>query len=555
MPFKRCWIKREGSEKRDTYRYIGLLEKRCFLTTRQADAGNIVFPHFGYTYSPQELVSFTEYGAMNKALFPLLLAALLLAQKGMVAQDVINITDLEAPEDVKPDGDAAEEKPDVASADEIDKLIKTGKLDDAAQNLEAAISADPENAKLMDLRDKLARSYLVRRKYRESFEQLEKSFEHRLARADNGTQQSRLTATTSLLRIAAMRVGRPKIAQSASERAVAAIDANDQGIPSMISLSMLVPGQAGMLARRGDVEGARELLKTRIERIDSLDAAGAVAESLAIAKARFMFGLASLPEASEKERNSVDQFISSAVEKYPESRQILSEFTTIQSLLISRTYRDDPEAAKQRIDRVKAVLTSASERDKGLGYLLSRIKSLQPRVEAALRLKEMIGQPAPKFEVAAWVHQGDEEINEDSLQGKVVLLDFWSVWCGPCIATFPHLRDWYDEFHDRGFEIVGVTRYYGYTWDDEAGRPIRSKEKVESEAEHEMLKKFFEHHELRHSTIVTPKESQMQKDYGVTGIPHAVLIDRQGNVQMVKVGAGPSNAEALHEKIKALVGQ
>ena len=47
----------------------------------------------------------------------------------------------------------------------------------------------------------------------------------------------------------------------------------------------------------------------------------------------------------------------------------------------------------------------------------------------------------------------------------------------------------------------------------------------------------------------------MQKQFGVTGIPHAVLIDRQGNVRMIKVGSGPTNAQALRDKIEELLAE
>ena len=43
-------------------------------------------------------------------------------------------------------------------------------------------------------------------------------------------------------------------------------------------------------------------------------------------------------------------------------------------------------------------------------------------------------------------------------RGKCVLLDFWGTWCGPCVAQIPHLKETYEKYHDRGFEILGMGR-------------------------------------------------------------------------------------------------
>lgn len=53
--------------------------------------------------------------------------------------------------------------------------------------------------------------------------------------------------------------------------------------------------------------------------------------------------------------------------------------------------------------------------------------------------------------------------------------------------------------------------------------------------------------------IVNPKESEMSSDYGVRGIPHVVLIDQEGVVQLVKTGAGKATAEEIEAKIKELL--
>jgi thiol-disulfide isomerase/thioredoxin len=197
-------------------------------------------------------------------------------------------------------------------------------------------------------------------------------------------------------------------------------------------------------------------------------------------------------------------------------------------------YRSDSESLRQSIEQSQ----------RAIGFLRARIAGEKARAE-------LIGKPYFPIEQPTWLN--GESISPEQLHGKVVLLDFWAVWCGPCIATFPHLIEWHDKYADKGLVVIGVTRRYQFDWDAEA-KHAKHVDNLEPHKEDAATLEFAKHHGLKHRLAVVPTDADLSRKYGVTGIPQVVLIDRNGVIQLIKVGSGEANAQAVEAEIRKLLG-
>jgi thiol-disulfide isomerase/thioredoxin len=240
----------------------------------------------------------------------------------------------------------------------------------------------------------------------------------------------------------------------------------------------------------------------------------------------------------------------------PDNMLALTNFYSKLSIEVGPLLRSKPAEAAEKVEQAKAILqkveetaTTANMKTQLANYRRT-IDSMTRTIEAGKKLIEMIGKDAAPLNIESWVN--GPALTDANLKGKVVFLDFWAVWCGPCIATFPHLREWNEKYADKGLVMIGLTQYYNYQWDEAAKRATRATEKVSHEEEQAMLAKFAESHELKHRFAIQA-DGSLSDYYGVTGIPHVVVIDQQGKIRLMKVGSDEANAKEIGEMLAQLL--
>jgi thiol-disulfide isomerase/thioredoxin len=148
----------------------------------------------------------------------------------------------------------------------------------------------------------------------------------------------------------------------------------------------------------------------------------------------------------------------------------------------------------------------------------------------------------PEIIAGNWIDQ--EPIRLSDLRGQVVLLDFWAYWCGPCRYVFPKLQRWHESYKDKGLVILGLTNYFGLA----NGRKATNAEEIA------FLKDFKKKNRLPYGfAIADSKEND--RNYGVSSIPTSFLIDRNGKVRFISVGANDQEIAALGKMIKELIDE
>ncbi len=173
----------------------------------------------------------------------------------------------------------------------------------------------------------------------------------------------------------------------------------------------------------------------------------------------------------------------------------------------------------------------------------SYFKSVNKTLEAAPRIAKLVGNTAPELNFT-WASSDEALATLADRQGKVLVLDFWATWCGPCVGTFPNVRDLVTHYDGYPVEVIGVTSLQGATW---FGGERGKVEAPTADVEYAQMKEYIPAKDITW-TVAFSEQEVFNADYGVRGIPHVVIIDPDGVIRH----RGLHPAEPMKDKVEKI---
>ena len=197
----------------------------------------------------------------------------------------------------------------------------------------------------------------------------------------------------------------------------------------------------------------------------------------------------------------------------------------------------DSEAVRRVFKKAQPVFEKRLEQDpknrtalNGLANIHEKFGNAELAYEYKLRKDPTlgwIGQVLPDFPPT--VDLEGKPISLANYRGKVLLLDFWAVWCGPCIGEIPNVKKVYEKYRNRGFDVIGISL----------------------DTDEAVLREFIKDNQLPWRQIFDGEEwnGPLAEKYGVRSIPAPFLLDREGKVISVNA-RGPRLEELVAAEIE-----
>jgi peroxiredoxin len=185
---------------------------------------------------------------------------------------------------------------------------------------------------------------------------------------------------------------------------------------------------------------------------------------------------------------------------------------------VEKSLLNDPAVTRQEHFEILWIMARNSPPEKARPLLREIANGAAPdnmKTAAAEQLKQLeaIGKPVELQFTAV----DGRSVDLARLKGKVVLIDFWATWCGPCLGEVPNVKKTYDQFHARGFEIVGISL----------------------DKDKDKLTQFIADHQMAWPQFFDGLywQNKYARQFGIESIPAMWLIDKKGVLRNVNARA------------------
>ena len=146
--------------------------------------------------------------------------------------------------------------------------------------------------------------------------------------------------------------------------------------------------------------------------------------------------------------------------------------------------------------------------------------------------QDIMGKKAPDFELK---DVNGNTVSLDDLKGKVVLLDFWAVWCGPCQQSLPFFQSLADKYASKGLEVIGLHV-------EDRTPPV------------DEIKLYLEDRKVEYRHLISTWE--VDEAFPVYAMPTTYVLDRKGRVQKRHIGYNPATSpERLEKDVLEILGK
>ncbi|OFY44447.1 MAG: hypothetical protein A2X18_01685 [Bacteroidetes bacterium GWF2_40_14] len=195
----------------------------------------------------------------------------------------------------------------------------------------------------------------------------------------------------------------------------------------------------------------------------------------------------SLYDASYEDQNARIKFLA----------ELYADRTSVVALLKHLNYEKDRELIKKISDKINSIHPNYAP-------LAKFVREKEDAMEKAKKMAD--GSPAPFFEYPT---PNGKMVGPKNYKGKVLLIDFWASWCGPCIAEIPNVKKVYEQYKDKGLEVLSVSIDKG------SAEWLLALEKINMPWK---------------QVLATNAGKEITSLYQFSGIPFIVLIDKEGKI-------------------------